>query len=836
MERNVRKWLIAGIAVVVVVGLGIAKIATDGGGSSNKPLLITATAVPRDLKDKVTVSGTLARAEKLTVNSPVAGQVTHVDKDAGANLGPNESILSLNGRDSVTEVGTAPFFRKLDVGAEGTDVLQLEEILRDSGFSPGTVDETYTQQTQFALAQWQAAHQYPGAAPQVQQAVNVSLMQSTGYVLGAQSSAGLTIGPPATVHPTALRSPGGRHASDGAAAVQTVAVRNGSSRAAAAGGFSAQALPNLTIASTGTVQKGAPATFIVSASQTSTSAIDFTVSLSGTAGANDVIAPAGPFTLPANASSVAIQIVTRQNTTVEPNKTLIVTLDTDAAYNVGSPGSATTTIISNDVPQLTLSGSTTVARGQSATITVTADQAPVRDTQVVLNAGGTAQPGTDYVSPPPTVTLAAGQTTASVTVTTKTSSIVSADKQIVVSLGQSSAYRVGPIAIATITIAGTSGSGAIPVITIRPNNLRVTEGTPAQFVVSIDRQLSTTLDVSLNFGGNATAGSNYSPPGGLLEIPAGQTSLQVVVPTLDDSIVSTDKLLYASMASSADYTIGNPGLAGIVIVNQDLPKIHITGGPATISQGGGAVFTITADQAPVKDTSIQYQTAGTAQPGVDLQPNTGTVLLRAGQTSVTVTILTLNTNVFFLPTDMIAGTWPTRLGEVLVKNGDLVQAGAPLFSLTETALTVTLSASASDRTKLKVGQAATVQLSGGDGTTAAAVITELDATPTTDPTTKKQSYEGKVQVKGTLGAADGAPVTIDVVLQERHNALTVPIAAVKQNGDGADVVRVIDLAHGGKVREVIVKTGLSEGSYIEIRSGLNAQQIVVVEIDQTSAK
>jgi multidrug efflux pump subunit AcrA (membrane-fusion protein) len=91
-------------------------------------------------------------------------------------------------------------------------------------------------------------------------------------------------------------------------------------------------------------------------------------------------------------------------------------------------------------------------------------------------------------------------------------------------------------------------------------------------------------------------------------------------------------------------------------------------------------------------------------------------------------------------------------------------------------------------------------------------------------------------VKGTLGAADGAPVTIDVVLQERHNALTVPIAAVKQNGDGADVVRVIDLAHGGKVREVIVKTGLSEGSYIEIRSGLNAQQIVVVEIDQTSAK
>ena len=57
-------------------------------------------------------------------------------------------------------------------------------------------------------------------------------------------------------------------------------------------------------------------------------------------------------------------------------------------------------------------------------------------------------------------------------------------------------------------------------------------------------------------------------------------------------------------------------------------------------------------------------------------------------------------------------------------------------------------------------------------------------------------------------------------LQERLGALTVPIAAVKQNGQGNDVVRVIDLAHGGRIHEVQVKTGLSEGSYIEIQSGL----------------
>ena len=80
--------------------------------------------------------------------------------------------------------------------------------------------------------------------------------------------------------------------------------------------------------------------------------------------------------------------------------------------------------------------------------------------------------------------------------------------------------------------------------------------------------------------------------------------------------------------------------------------------------------------------------------------------------------------------------------------------------------------------------------------------------------------------------ADGAAVTIKVIDQEEVNALTVPIAAVKQNGSGQDVVRVIDLANRGKVREMPVQTGLTEGSYIEIKKGLTGRETVIVEVDQ----
>ena len=73
---------------------------------------------------------------------------------------------------------------------------------------------------------------------------------------------------------------------------------------------------------------------------------------------------------------------------------------------------------------------------------------------------------------------------------------------------------------------------------------------------------------------------------------------------------------------------------------------------------------------------MQYTVTGTAQPGKDFEPVTGTVLLPAGADDRRpIPILTLNTNVFFLPTDMIAGTWPTRVGQVFVKEGDIAPAG-----------------------------------------------------------------------------------------------------------------------------------------------------------------
>lgn len=835
-----RKWIV--IAVVAVLALGgivVWSLSSGADESSGNPVLVTATATPRDLRDEVTVQGTVERDEQLTVNSvstaPSTGtsagasaagsMVSRVYLNDGAPLSTGQAILAVDGRDSVTVDGAFPFFRRLDVGAQGEDVLQLKAVLAAAGYSPGVVDRRYTEQTRFALAQWQAAHGYPGAAPSVNQSVNVALQQGSGYKLGDQTSAGLTITPPPVRTASATRGDATVGTSAGARRVVTVAARRDGARALACS-------PTLSIQSASSqVGRGGIANFVVSADCAPEVDTAFTVVV--TAGSSAVNLPTGPFHLAPGTSSATVAIQTVNSGSGDANQTLTVALGPGAGYTVGSPSSASTTIVANVVPQLTVSGTTTVQAGESAVITVNADAAPTQDTQVAFSVGGTAQVTTDYTAFSPTVIIPAGQTSATLTVSTLATTTVKPARTIVLALQQSGSYKIGPISSATVTIAATSGSAATPVVTIRASNLRVNAGQPAQFTIGLDRPLSVQLTVAVSYGGNAVAGSDYSPASGLLVVQPGQTTLQVTVPTLDNGRVANDTVLVLTLQPGDGYVVGDPDVAASRIVNSTLPKVSIIGGGGSVAAGGGAAFTIVADQPPVQDISVQYTVTGTAQQGKDLQPVTGSAILAAGATSVTVTILTLNTNVYFVPTDMIAIGGPTQLGQVFVKEGQIIAAGTPLFSLTETNLTVTIDVSAADRTKLKVGQAVTVEVQGGTQS-APGVITELDDFLTTDKQSQKQTYQGKVQVKGDLGAADGTPVTVKVVIQERLGALTVPIAAVLQNGDGQDVVRVIDLSTG-RTREVRVTTGLTEGSYIEVKSGLEPKDVVVVQIDKSGS-
>jgi multidrug efflux pump subunit AcrA (membrane-fusion protein) len=817
LSRN--KKIIAGVVVVALVAGGLAFAFVGGGSSTTQNEVIVYSRVQsRTLQDTVTLNGTLARKQIRNVTAATQGLVSAVYSTNDSTTQAGKAMFAINGRDAIAEDGTVPFFRSLAAGDQGEDVLQLKKILAAAGDYPGPLNNYFNQQTEFALAQWQAQHHYPNSTPANPESVNVSLEQGTGYKLGAQDSAGLIIGPPAAQ--TTAFTPTG--ATDATLASYPTDIH-----------ANVTPSPVLTIQSVDDkVAQGEPANFVISASVALASPLTVNLTTRGTAGSQDIVTPPTSVTLAAGATSASVAVQTRANTLVEQDPTVIVSIAGGAGYTVGTPGSAQTTITNNNVPALQITGGTTITPGGSATLTVTANQAPLVNTQVALTVTGSAQAGTDYDPVNPVLTLGAGSTSASVTINTLNNNVIEPNKYIVVSITPSPAsYSVTSQGTAVVTI---NGSAAQPTVTLTSPTTYLQKGEPYQVDVGLSQAVSAPLTVHLTYGGTAVQGTDFTVPQGNITVPAGQTALQVAIPTVTNNVVESNRLLTVSLASGTGYLVGTPSSTSVTITSSVVPTLTISANASTIVQGGAASFTITANQAPVKDTSVSFAVQGTAQPGQSYVPLTGTALLKAGQTQVTVVLQSIQNNVVFEPTDMIVGHWPIRVGQVNVKAGAPVAVGEAILSLTEPNLSVTLQATAAERSKLKVGQQCTVQIA-GENTESSGVITELDATPTEISGSSGQSqqvYEGRIEVSG-LNGADGSQVSINVVDQQVNNALTVPISAVKQNGSGGDVVRVVNLKNG-KVTEVPVTTGLTEGSYIQITKGLRLGQVVISQVNQSS--
>ena len=110
------------------------------------------------------------------------GLVSDVSVKDGAVSKTGDVMFSLNGRNAIAESGTLPFFRSLVPGDSGADVVQLKQILNAAGDYAGpSTNNLYTQQTQFALAQWQAQQNYPNSSPATPESVSVALEQGPGY-------------------------------------------------------------------------------------------------------------------------------------------------------------------------------------------------------------------------------------------------------------------------------------------------------------------------------------------------------------------------------------------------------------------------------------------------------------------------------------------------------------------------------------------------------------------------------------------------------------------------------------------------------------------------------
>ncbi|RMH74360.1 MAG: HlyD family efflux transporter periplasmic adaptor subunit [Actinomyces sp.] len=539
--------------------------------------------------------------------------------------------------------------------------------------------------------------------------------------------------------------------------------------------------------------------------------------------------------------------------TPEPDETVVITLATNTGYTVGARNSVAVTIgpsvpdrpagvttgtgaglapvqVPTGPPAVSVdAAAVSVTEGASVDLVLRADPAPLVDTQVQLTFGGDATADDDYLPLDQPVLWPAGASTVTLGFVTVDDEIVEPDEDFVLSIASplftnEDNYVVGPVNQTTVTIVDDDHE--VPTLTVTADDDRVDEGQTATFTVTSDIELGEDLTVAYAVSGSVTVGDDLDEPDGELTLPAGQTEVTLALPLLTDDTVEPDETLTVTLTASPDHHIAPPGSDTVIVDDIDQPELTLRGG-GTIGEGQRAAVTIVADQAPSEDLSVRYQVGGSATPGADYEVLTGIATLKAGTTSTTIVIASLDDDVVFRPSDLIVADWPARVGTVFVDEGETVLTGQALLTLTEPDFTITLTASPTDRSELAVGQAVTVTLEAGDQEVAGRIVA-LDDEATIDAN-GNETYEGEVETDTPLAAVDGANVTIDVVLDERVDALVVPLAAVGQDGTGTDEVRVVD-PDTLEIRRVPVVTGLQEGSFVEVVEGLEGGELVIVDV------
>ena len=532
----------------------------------------------------------------------------------------------------------------------------------------------------------------------------------------------------------------------------------------------------------------------------------------------------------------------------ETDETVTLTLSPNSAgYTLGRANAAAFTIVPSvpagrgeslrlrgSGPKISISlSSDTVREGSSVSVGLSSDVALTEDLTIDLSITGTADEGIDYQRIARTLVMRSGSQSVSFDLRTLTDDVLESDEEIVVSVlvGTGGAYQLGSRNKVRLVVRDVD-SGAPRSVNVTTVSTDADEGGVATFTLRTSVESDRDLPILVEFGGTATPEFDFvTPTSDQFVIRAGTMSTDVSIRIRDDGENEGAETLTVRVRprdtgeARTTYVVGLPAEATVEIGSGDRPELTVVGG-GRIAEGAAGSFRIVADGAVPEDTSINYQISGTATPGVDYRVVTGTVVMRAGSSSVSVTIDSLDDDVVLQPSDMIVATWPVRIGPVPVEVGDLVTRGSPLFSLVEPNFSIALTVGAAERSELQVGQRVTVDLTVGnqvlDGT-----IASLDESATLGPN-GEQRFEGEVAVEGEYEAVDGAAVTVDVVLAEVVDVLAVPVAAVLRTADG-DIVRIVN--DQGTITRVPVTIGLVDREWVEIVSGLSGDELVVVDIE-----
>jgi peptidoglycan hydrolase-like protein with peptidoglycan-binding domain len=160
-RRRVR-WMVAGVVLVVVLGVGTGVVLTRRSGTpaaaaAEAPDPVhTADVVQADLAERRSTSGTLGYGDEHTLTGRKQGTITALPAQ-GTVLDRGATVYQVDAKPVPLFLAAIPLYRDVGSGVtDGPDVQAVEENLRALGYTGfGTPNQKFTAATTTAIKKWQ---------------------------------------------------------------------------------------------------------------------------------------------------------------------------------------------------------------------------------------------------------------------------------------------------------------------------------------------------------------------------------------------------------------------------------------------------------------------------------------------------------------------------------------------------------------------------------------------------------------------------------------------------------------------------------------------------------
>jgi hypothetical protein len=388
-------------------------------------------------------------------------------------------------------------------------------------------------------------------------------------------------------------------------------------------------------------------------------------------GATTFTTSTGSVTFAPGNSTASVTVNPETDSIVEPDETVALTVAAGTGYNVGSPASATGTIINDDTDVSVAVSPGAVAEDGATNLVYTFTRNGVTSGALTVNfsVGGSATFGvspndytqtgaTSFTTTTGTVTFSAGNSTATVTIDPEADTTVEPDETVNLTVTAGAGYNVASPSSAAGTITNDDTDVSVAV-----SPASVAEDGASNLVYTFTRAGVTSNSLTVNFsvGGSATFGASpndytqtgatsFTTSSGSVTFGAGNSTATVTVNPESDSTVEADETVDLTVTSGASYNVGSPSSASATITNDDT-SVSVAVSPGSVSEDGATnlVYTFTRVGVTGNALAVNFSVGGTANFGVSpddytqtgataFTPVAGVVTFTAGSPTATVTI------------------------------------------------------------------------------------------------------------------------------------------------------------------------------------------------------